>query len=547
MFHVLVTDSISDIGLQQFVDAEDVMVTKLIGLNEKELISVIPSYDALLVRSQTKVTRRVLEAGAHLKVVGRAGVGVDNIDVDAATTQGIVVVNAPDGNTITTCEHTFAMMLALARCIPQAYATTVAGTWDRKTFIGVELQNKTLGVIGLGRIGIEVAKRAMAFGMHVIGYDPLLSEQRAGKLGIKRVPLDTVLRTSHFITVHTPLGNETRHMIAKPQFDVMQTGVRMINCARGGIIDELALIEAIDEGIVAGAAVDVLEQEPPAPHHPFLHHPKIIVTPHLGASTYEAQENVTVAVSEQVHHILRQEPFKNAVNLPFVPSELYHQLQPWFRLCEQLGSSLAQMTDGAIQEIIVESAGELSKIDISPLLPYVLNGILSHHLDTGQVNIVNALSLAEARDIRLTIQQSMSTQNTQSAPSEVTVRMRTTMEERWITGAVFPDVGDRIVRIGPYPVELVPDGYMLLLSQQDKPGIIGRVGNLLGDNGINIATMQVGRKEVGGSAVMILKIDKKIPMHILETMFAMIEIKRIREITFDKHGVESREPYEQFS
>lgn len=547
MFKVLVSDPISDIGLQQLIDAEDVIVTKIMGLDEQDLISIIPSYDALLVRSQTKVTREVLEAGVQLKVVGRAGVGVDNIDMDAATRQGIIVINAPDGNTMTTCEHTFAMMLALARCIPQAYVKTSAGTWDRRSFVGVELRNKTIGIIGLGRIGVEVARRAIAFGMNVIGYDPFLSEQRAGKLGIKTVPLDTVVKTSHFITVHTPLGDETRHMIGKPQFDDMKPGVRIINCARGGIIDESALVEAIDEGIVAGAAFDVLEQEPPAPHHPFLNHPKIIVTPHLGASTYEAQENVAVAVSEQVLHILRQEPFKNAVNLPFVPPQLYNQLQPWFRLCEQLGNSLAQMTDGAIQEIIVESAGELSNVDISPLLPYILNGILSHHLDRGQVNIVNAVSLAKARGIGLSIQQSMSTQNTQNAPSEVTVRIKTTMEDRWITGTVFPDVGGRILRIGPYPIEIIPEGYMLLISQQDKPGIIGKVGSLLGDSGINIATMQVGRNEVGGSSVMILKIDKKVPLPILENLFAMIEIKRIREISFDQHGVESRECHEQFS
>ncbi|MEF2244213.1 phosphoglycerate dehydrogenase [Paenibacillus sp. IITD108] len=530
MFKVLVSDPISDFGLQQLTSANDVEVTKITGLSEEELVSIIHSYDALLVRSQTKVTRRIMEAGVHLKVIGRAGVGVDNIDLDAATSRGIVVVNAPDGNTVTTCEHTFAMMMALARHIPQAYAKTVAGQWDRKTFLGVELRNKTLGVLGLGRIGIEVAKRAAAFGMTVIGYDPFLSEERANKLGIKLTTVDEIIRTADFMTVHTPLTNETHHMIARPQFYVMKRGMRIINCARGGIIDEAALVEALDEGIVAGAAFDVFEHEPPAPDHPFLQHPNIIVTPHLGASTLEAQENVALDVSEQVIHILRHEPFKNAVNMPAVPTDLLNKLQPYFILCEQLGNALAQMTDGAVREVTVECSGELADLDISPLIPYVLKGILSHHLGKEQVNVVNSVHLAKARDIHLVERKSLLTQ---SSSNDITLRLKTTIEERWVTGSALPGVGGRLVRIGPYPVELSLEGYILLISQMDRPGIIGRVGTLLGDNGINIATMQVGRNEVGGSAVMILKIDKKTSKNVMESLYAIPEIKRVREITFD--------------
>lgn len=530
MFKVLVADPISDFGLQQLMRAEDVEVAKITGLNEEELIAIISTFDALLVRSQTKVTRRIMEAGVHLKVIGRAGVGVDNIDLDAATSQGIIVVNAPDGNTVTTCEHTFAMMMAVARYIPQAYAKTVAGRWDRKSFLGVELRNKVLGVLGLGRIGIEVAKRAAAFGMTVIGYDPFLSEERANKLGIKLATVDDIIRTADFMTVHTPLTKETHHMIAKPQFDVMKRGMRIINCARGGIIDELALIEALDEGIVAGAAFDVFEHEPPAPDHPFLSHPKMIVTPHLGASTLEAQENVALDVSEQVIHILRQEPFKNAVNMPAISNDLLNKLQPYFTLCQQLGSSLAQMTDGAVREVTVECAGELANLDTSPLIPYVLKGVLSHHLGAEQVNIVNAVHLAKFRDIHLVERKSLLTQ---SSSSEITIRLKTTIEERWVTGSALPGVGERMVRIGPYPVDIPPEGYVLIIAQKDRPGIIGRVGTLLGDSGINIATMQVGRNEVGGSAVMILKIDKKAPKNVLESLFAIPEIKRVREISFD--------------
>ena len=263
MFKVLVSDPISDFGLQQLTNANDVELIKETGLSEDELVSIIGDFDALLVRSQTKVTERIMEAGVKLKVIGRAGVGVDNIDLNAATNQGIVVINAPDGNTITTCEHTFAMMMALARHIPQAYAKTIEGEWDRKSFIGVELRNKTLGVFGLGRIGIEVAKRAMAFGMTILGYDPFMSEERANQLGIKLASRDEIVQNADFMTVHTPLTNETRHMISKPQFEIMKPGMRIINCARGGIIDELALVEALDEGIVAGAAFDVFENEPP--------------------------------------------------------------------------------------------------------------------------------------------------------------------------------------------------------------------------------------------------------------------------------------------
>lgn len=529
MFKVLVSDPISDFGLKQLMNSDDVEVIKKTGLSEEELISMIGEFDALLVRSQTTVTERIMEAGVKLKVIGRAGVGVDNIDLDAATNQGIIVINAPDGNTITTCEHTFAMMMALARHIPQAYAKTIEGEWDRKSFLGVELRNKTLGVFGLGRIGIEVAKRAMAFGMTILGYDPFMSEERATHLGIKLATLDEIVRAADFMTVHTPLTNETHHMIGKPQFEVMKPGMRIINCARGGIIDELALVEALDEGIVAGAAFDVFENEPPAPDHPFLKHPKIIVTPHLGASTFEAQENVAIDVSEQVIHILRNEPFKNAVNMPSISPELLSKLQPYFKLCEHLGHSLAQMTDGAVLEVSIECTGELAELDTSPLSAYVLKGVLSHHLGAEQVNIINALHLAKQRNIQFVSQQSLLSQN---ASNKITVRLKTNVEERWVTGSSIPGVGDRLIRVGPYPVEIAPKGQLLLISHIDTPGLIGRVGTTLGANDVNIASMQVGRQEIGGSAVMILEVDNKTSKTVSEELEAIPEIKRIREINF---------------
>jgi D-3-phosphoglycerate dehydrogenase len=361
MFKVLVTDPISDLGLQQLNEADDVVVDKKTGLKEDELAAIIGDYDALLVRSQTKVTDRIMEAGKKLKVIGRAGVGVDNIDLEAATKRGIVVINAPDGNTIATCELTFAMMMSTARQIPQAYKKTVSGEWDRKSFVGVELRAKVLGIIGMGRIGSEVAKRAKVFGMEVIGYDPFLTQDRAEKMGVKLGSVNEIAKQADFITVHTPLTPETRHIIGKAQFAMMKKGVRIINCARGGIVDEVALVDAINQGIVAGAAFDVYEEEPPAADHPFLNHPQIIVTPHLGASTIEAQENVAIDVSEEVLHILRNEPFKNAVNMPPVPANVLSVLQPYFHLGEKLGRFVGKLTESAVEEIIVNYAGDLSE------------------------------------------------------------------------------------------------------------------------------------------------------------------------------------------
>lgn len=530
MFKILVSDPISDVGLQQLMDADDVEVVKQTGLSEEELIEIIGEYDALLVRSQTTVTKEIMEAGTKLQVIGRAGVGVDNIDLDAATQQGIIIINAPDGNTITTCEHTFAMMISLARHIPQAYTKTVGGTWDRKSFLGVELRNKKLGVFGLGRIGIEVAKRASAFGMTILGFDPFMSEERAEQLGIQLASLDEIIKQADFITVHTPLTNETRHMISKEEFAVMKPGMRIVNCARGGIIDETALVEAIDEGIVAGAAFDVFEEEPPAADHPFFDHPNIIVTPHLGASTLEAQENVAIDVSEQVIHILRNEPFKNAVNIPSIPPELLAKLQPYFKLCEHLGKSLAQMTDGAVKKVTVEYAGDLADVDTSPLSSYVLKGVLSHHLGSEEVNIVNAVHLAKQRDIDIVFQKSLFSNE---SSNDITIRLKTSEEERWVTGTTVAGVGPRLTKVGPYPVDIEPKGDLLLISQLDKPGIIGQVGAVFGENGVNIASMQVGRQEVGGSAVMILKNDKKVTQKVIDELYALPMIKRVREINFD--------------
>ncbi|WP_028561332.1 phosphoglycerate dehydrogenase [Paenibacillus pinihumi] len=527
MFKVLVSDPISDLGIQQLVDAEDVLVDKKPGLSEDELVAIIGEYDALLVRSQTRVTPRIMEAGTNLKVVGRAGVGVDNIDLPAATQRGIIVINAPDGNTITTCEHTFAMMMAVARHIPQAYAKTIGGTWDRKSFLGVELRNKVLGVLGMGRIGSEVAKRAKAFGMEIMGYDPFLTEERAEKMGIRLSSVEDIVRNADFMTVHTPLTPETRHMIGKAQFEIMKPGMRIVNCARGGIIDELALVEAVDQNIVAGAAFDVFEVEPPAEDHPFLTHPKIIVTPHLGASTVEAQENVAIDVSEQVLHILRNEPFSNAVNMPPVPTEVLNKLQPYFTLGDKLGSFAAQLAEGAVEEIVVNYSGELAEVDTQPLTRYVVKGVLSHHLGSEQVNVVNSMHLAKTRGVNIVVQKSHAAKGFTNL---ISVTLRAKNEERLVAGTLLNGYGARIVQIDKFPVDVAPEGNLILVSHSDKPGIIGRVGTLLGTNEVNIATMQVGRKVVGGAAVMVLSVDKAVPREVLLEIAKLPDLNNAKEI-----------------
>ncbi|WP_027093686.1 phosphoglycerate dehydrogenase [Cohnella thermotolerans] len=527
MFKVLVSDPISDLGISLLAEASDVSIDKKTGLSEDELVAIIGEYDALLVRSQTRVTERIMTAGKQLKVIGRAGVGVDNIDLDAATKRGIVVINAPDGNTITTCEHTFAMMMALARHIPQAYLKTVGGEWDRKSFVGVELRNKVLGVLGMGRIGSEVAARAKAFGMTVLGYDPFLTEERAEKLGVKLASVDEVVREADFITVHTPLTPETRHMIGKAQFARMKKGVRLVNCARGGIIDEQALVEAIDAGIVAGAAFDVFEEEPPKPDHPFLKHPKIIVTPHLGASTVEAQENVAIDVSEQLLHILRGEPYKNAVNMPAVPADVLSKLAPYFELGRKLGSFAAQMAEGPVKEIVVGYSGELADVDTQPLTRYVVQGVLAHHLGSDQVNAVNAMHLAKTRGVNIVTNKSHASKGFTNL---VSVTLRTGKEERMAAGALLNGFGARITQIDQYPVDVAPEGHILLISHYDKPGIIGRVGTSLGSNDVNIATMQVGRKLAGGAAIMVLGVDKAVPKDVLVQVASLADLVSAKQI-----------------
>ncbi|HET7577898.1 MAG TPA: phosphoglycerate dehydrogenase [Bacillales bacterium] len=524
-FNILVSDPLSKQGIQALLDAEDVQVDESTNLSENELLEVISNYDALLVRSQTKVTEEVLEAAHRLKVVGRAGVGVDNIDLEAASKKGVIVVNAPDGNTISAAEHTFAMMMAAARRIPQAYQSLTGGRWDRKTYRGVELKGKTLGVVGLGRIGAEVAKRARAFHMKVIAYDPFLTEERAGKLGIDKVSLDEAMENADFLTVHTPLIKETHHLIGQDQFEKMKPGVRIVNCARGGIIDETALYEAIRKGKVAGAALDVFEEEPPL-DNPLLKLPEVVVTPHLGASTAEAQENVAVDVSEEVLRILRGEPFKNAVNLPPVSSEVMRKLEPYFLLAEKLGEISVQLGKGTPVEVKIAYAGELTDVDTAPLTRTILKGFLSHYLGSN-ANYVNAPHLAKQHDLGYTVEQ---TPKHRGFASLVTVTVKTEEDERLVAGTILNGYGPRIVKIDDYSIDISPQDHLLLIRHTDRPGMIGRVGSILGQHEINIGTMQVGRKGIGGKAMMALTVDKKLEKAVIAELVKLEDIYSVRDI-----------------
>ncbi len=525
MFKVLVSDPLSEFGIQKLLDADDVQVDRKTGLSEAELIDIIGEYDALLVRSQTKVTPAIIEAGTKLKAIGRAGVGVDNIDLTAATNAGVVVINAPDGNTISTAEHSFAMIMALARRIPPAYKKLMDGEWDRKSFTGVELNNKVLGVVGLGRIGAEVAKRAKAFNMTVVAYDPFLTQERADKLGVKFGTLEDVVKQADFITVHTPLTKDTKYIINTKEFEKMKDGVRVVNCARGGIINEKALYEAIVSGKVAGAALDVFEQEPPL-DNPLLKLPQVIVTPHLGASTVEAQENVAIDVSEEILHILHDEPFKNAVNLPSIPAHVMEKVKPYFELNEKLGSFIAQIAVGGLKEVVVTYSGELNDMDTAALTRTTLKGILAYHLGAA-ANYVNAPILAKNREIHVTEQTSTYGGGFNNL---ITVTLKTNQEERTVAGTLLNGYGPRIVKIDGYTIDLVPQGHLLLVHHNDRPGAIGRVGTLLGNNDVNIGTMQVGRRDMGGQAIMLLTVDKEVSPDVLDTLGELNEIKSVTQL-----------------
>ncbi|MGE5582719.1 MAG: phosphoglycerate dehydrogenase [Bacillota bacterium] len=506
MAKILVSDPITPAGIELFKKAGFEVEVKTDHTKE-ELLAKIKNYDALIVRSQTKVTADIIEAADSLKVIGRAGVGVDNVDVEAATKKGIIVLNAPDGNTISTAELTIAMMMALARNIPQAHGSLKGGAWDRKSFTGVELNGKTLGIVGMGRIGTEVAKRMLAMGMNVLGYDPFLTEERANSLGITAADLDTIITESDFITVHTPLTAETKGLFGAKEFARMKKGVRLVNCARGGIYDEHALAEAIKSGQVAGAAIDVYPTEPPA-DRTLIDLPQTVVTPHLGASTKEAQENVAIDVAIEVIKVLKGEAFKNAVNLPPLRPEVRAALQPFMGLSEALGKFAAQLVTPPINKLEVGYLGDISKVDTSFLTTLVVKGLLQASLGDDEINQVNALFLAKERGLKI---NEVKNQDVTGYSSLIKVTLHTAQGASTISGTVIDSNEARIVEIEGYHFDVEPVGNMIVINHTDEPGVIGEVGTILGQMGINIAFMQVGRKKQGGNALMVINVDSVEP------------------------------------
>lgn len=503
---VLVMDGVEEEGLRALRREPDIEVDIRSKMSEDELVGIIGEYDGMIVRSATKVTARVLENTSRLKVVGRAGVGVDNIDLAAATARGVLVVNAPGGNTIAAAELTMAMMQSLARNIPQANATLRSGKWDKKSFMGVEVRGKVLGVIGLGRIGSAVAKRAQGMEMKVVAYDPYITEENAAILGVKLQSLEEVLKQADFITVHLPLNRESKHLLNGKAFDLMKQGVRIINCARGGIINEQALYEAMKSGKVAGAALDVFEKEPDT-ESPLFEFNNFIATPHLGASTQEAQLSVALDVAEEIVAALRGEPVNNTVNIPSLSPKTMAVVRPYLTLAEKMGKFTAQLISGRVKKIEITYDGDLSNQEVSPITTAVIKGFLDTVLQE-MVNYVNAPLLARNRGINVVQKQEGEESDYANL---ITVKVSSDQEEIKVSGTIFGRVDPRIVSIDGYHVDAVPEGYMLYVPHIDKPRIIGPVGNLIGTHNINISAMQVGRLRIGGKAIMLLSVDAPVP------------------------------------
>ena len=523
-YKVLISDSLSKEAVDILEKEKDLKVDVNTKLTPEDLKKVIKDYDALLVRSSTKVTKDVIGAADKLKIVGRAGVGLDNVDVDAASKKGVIVVNTPGGNTISTAEHTFSMMLALSRSIPQADLSMKKGEWERKKFMGVELYGKTLGIVGLGRIGTEVAKRALSFEMRVVAFDPYLSFEKAKDLGIESVDLNTLLKQADYITVHTPLTDETKHVISDKEFGLMKKGIKIINCARGGIIDENALIKAIESGKVTGAALDVYEQEPPAKDSKLLKFDKVVLTPHLGASTEEAQVNVAIDIANTVRDILLGRCVRNAVNMPCVDPEIFKVIEPYLKLSENIGSILTQIVEGHIKKVKIRYIGDILKYDLTSFTVSLMKGMLTPILQE-TVNFVNSLVIAKERGI--TIVESK-TAEIQDFASLIIVEVETDKAKSQVAGTLFTKGDPRIVKINEFWVDCVPEGNMLLVFNKDVPGIIGEIGTIFGKNNINIASVSFGRDIKGGNAVSIWNVDSIVPKKVLDDIKKAKNIQEVK-------------------
>lgn len=524
---VLVSDKLSKTAVQIFSDnGVEVDYLPDLGKDKDKLLEVIGQYDGLAIRSATKVTEKILAAATNLKVVGRAGIGVDNVDIPAATKKGIIVMNTPFGNSITTAEHAIAMMMALARQLPEADASTKASKWEKNRFMGVEVTNKVLGIIGAGNIGSIVADRALGLKMKVIAYDPFLSTERAQTMGVEKVELDDLFKRADFITLHTPLIDATRNIISADAIGKMKQGVRIINCARGGLVDEAALLEGLRSGKVAGAALDVFLEEP-AQNNPLFDLPNVICTPHLGASTTEAQENVALQVAEQISAYLMTGEIANALNFPSITAEEAPRLTPWVKLAEQLGSFAGQLTDSSIKGIRIEFEGNVAQLNTKPMQAAALNGVLKPQM--GEVNMVSAPQIAKDRGINVEV----ITRDQQGAyEGYIRLTVITDKQERAIAGTVFANGKPRIIQVKGINMDAEISPSMLYVTNEDKPGHIGRLGTLLGTLGINIANFNLGRQDVGGDAIALVAIDGTLDDGQLQQIAALPGVRQAKSLAF---------------
>ncbi len=521
---ILVSDKLAQEGIDILKRVGDVDVNT--GLPEDELCKIIGDYDALVIRSGTQVTAKVLESAKKLRIIGRAGVGVDNVDVSVATERGVIVVNSPGGNTLAAAELTVALLLALARNIPQAYASMQKKEWNRSKYTGNEVYKKTLSVLGLGKIGQEVAKRCQSFGMNVLAYDPFISAEIAEQMGVELVEFEDCLKRGDYITLHLPKNKDTLGMIGEKQFAMMKDGVRIVNCARGGIIDDAALIAALKSGKCAGAALDVYPAEPPDFANELFDLPNVVTTPHLGASTEEAQTNVAIDVAEQILDVFEGRAARAAVNMPALSPEVLAAVQPYLPLAERVASLAAQTTEGRASQVEIRYSGELASIDTGAITRSVLVGLLKPVLGE-TVNPVNAPVIAKSRGIEVVESKSPDTEDYSAL---LTLKVKTDKGDNEISGTLFGAKDMRVVRMAGYPTDIVPEGVILVAPHLDTPGTIGQVGTILGNANINIASMNVGRKRPRENAIMFLNVDSEIPDDILEKISKVNGIKSAKQV-----------------
>ena len=524
---VLISDALSPAAVQIFKDRGiEVDFQPALGKDKEKLAAAVGNYDGLAIRSATKVTGKVLQWAKNLKVIGRAGIGVDNVDIPAATARGIIVMNTPFGNSITTAEHAISLMLALARQIPEADASTRAGKWEKNKFIGVEIFGKTLGVIGCGNIGSIVADRALGLKMKVIAYDPYLSADRAVDLGVEKVELEELFKRADFITLHTPLTEKTRNIINAEAIKAMKNGVRIVNCARGGLVDEAALYEALKSGQVAGAAFDVFVTEP-ATENPLFSLPNVVCTPHVGASTSEAQENVALQIAEQMSDYLLRGAITNAINFPSISAEEAPKLKPFIALAEKLGSFAGQLTETGVSKVQFTYEGAVAQMNTKALTSAALAGLLRPML--GDVNVVSAPVVAKERGI---VVEEVTREMPEDYESLITVTVTTERQSRHVSGTVFADGRPRIVNIKGIRMDAEFGPSMIYITNLDKPGFIGKFSSTLGEAGINIATFHVGREAPGGNAVALIEIDGELPEPVLAKVRALPQVQQAKPLHF---------------